>query len=62
VDGGYTGQPFADGVIERIEATVRVVKRNQLHAFAVLPKRRVVERCFAGLEKCRGYRRIANAS
>jgi transposase len=35
VDGGYTGQPFADGVMERIKATVQVVKRNELHAFVV---------------------------
>jgi transposase len=53
VDGGYTGQPFADGVRERIEDTVQVVKRNELHTFAVLPKRWVVERCFAWLEKSR---------
>lgn len=53
VDGGYTGQPFADGVMERLKATMQVVKRNQLHTFAVLPKRWVVERSFAWLEKCR---------
>ena len=53
VDGGYTGQPFADGVMERIEATVQVVKRNELHRFAVLPKRWIVERSFGWLEKCR---------
>ena len=53
VDGGYTGQPFADGVMERIDATVQVVKRNELHAFVVLPKRWIVERSFAWLEKCR---------
>lgn len=53
VDGGYTGQPFADGVMERLKATVQVVKRNELHTFAVLPKRWVVERSFAWLEKCR---------
>ncbi len=41
------------GVLERIEATVQVVKRNQLNTFAVLPKRWVVERSFAWLEKCR---------
>jgi transposase len=33
-DGGYTGQPFADGVKERLQATAQVVKRNQLHTFA----------------------------
>lgn len=53
VDGGYTGQPFADGVKQRLQATVQVVKRDQLHTFVVLPKRWVVERSFAWLEKCR---------
>ncbi len=53
VDGRYTGQPFADGVLERIKATVQVVKRNELHAFVVLPKRWIVERSLAWLEKCR---------
>ena len=37
VDGGYSGQPFADGVMERLKATVPVVQRNELHAFAVMP-------------------------
>ena len=53
VDSGYTGQPFADSVQERLNATVQVVKRNELHTFVVLPKRWVVERSFAWLEKCR---------
>ena len=53
VDGGYTGQPFAESVMKRIKATVQVVKRNELHAFVVLPKRWIVERSFAWLEKCR---------
>ena len=62
VDGGYTGQPFADGVMERIAATVQVVKRNQLHAFVVLPKRWIVERSFAWLKNAAGYGRTVNAS
>jgi len=45
-DGGYTGQPFANGVKEHLDATVQVVKRNRLHAFVVLPKRWAVERSF----------------
>jgi transposase len=53
VDGGYTGQPFADDAKERLEVTVQVVKRNELHTFAVLPKVWVVERSFGWLEKCR---------
>jgi transposase len=46
-------QPFADGVKERLEATVQVVKCNQLHTFAVLSKRWVVERSFEWLGTCR---------
>lgn len=53
VDSGYTGQPFADGVKQRLKATVQVVKRNELHTFVVLPKRWIVERSFGWLEKCR---------
>lgn len=53
VDGGYTGQPFADAIQEAIGAAVEVVKRNELHTFKVLPKRWVVERSFGWLEKCR---------
>ena len=33
-DGGYTGQPFADGVRERLGASVEIAKRNELHTFA----------------------------
>ncbi len=53
VDGGYTGKPFAAGVRSLLGAAVEVVKRNELHTFVVLPKRWVVERSFAWLEKCR---------
>jgi len=52
VDGGYQGQPFANSVQEQIGATVEVVKRSELHTFKVIPKRWVVERSFAWLEKC----------
>lgn len=53
VDGGYMGAPFAAGVYETLGATVEVAKRSELHKFAVIPKRWVVERSFAWLEKCR---------
>ena len=53
VDGGYTGKPFAEGVQSLLGAAVAVVKRNELHRFVVLPKRWVVERSLAWLEKCR---------
>ena len=53
VDGSYIGEPFADAVQKILGATVEVAKRNELHKFAVIPKRWVVERSFAWLEKCR---------
>ena len=53
LDGGYSGEKFATAIKEILGATVEVVKRNELHKFAVIPKRWVVERSFAWLEKCR---------
>lgn len=53
VDGGYSGAPFAEAVQELLGASVEVAKRNELHTFKVTPKRWVVERSFAWLEKCR---------
>lgn len=53
VDGGYTGEKFATAVHNMTGATVEVAKRNELHTFAVIPKRWVVERSFSWLEKCR---------
>ena len=52
-DGGYTGKTFADNVKTILGATVEVAKRSDLHKFTVIPKRWVVERSFAWLEKCR---------
>ena len=52
-DGGYVGQPFAQAVEELLGAQVRVAKRSELHKFAVMPQRWVVERSFAWIEKCR---------
>ena len=52
-DGGYSGKPFALAVKQTIDADVQVVKRNDLHQFAVLPKRWIVERSFGWLDKCR---------
>jgi transposase len=53
VDGGYSGQPFAKAVQSLLGASVQVAKRHELHTFAVIPQRWVVERSFAWLEKCR---------
>ena len=55
VDGGYTGENFANAIKNLSGAEVEVVKRNERHTFAVLPKRWIVERSFAWLDK---YRRL----
>ena len=52
-DGGYTEETFASTIKALSGAEVEVVKRNELHTFAVLPKRWIVERSFAWLDKCR---------
>ena len=54
-DAGYVGEPFALGVREILgqAAAVKIAKRSELHKFAVIPKRWVVERSFAWLEKNR---------
>jgi transposase len=54
VDGGYSGEAFANQVKEGLqEAEVEVAKRSELHQFKVTPKRWLVERSFGWLEKCR---------
>ena len=53
VDGGYSGENFANAVKELCGAEVEVVKRNELHKFVVLPFRWVVERTFGWLDKAR---------
>ncbi|NMM80840.1 IS5 family transposase [Acidovorax sp. SRB_14] len=54
-DSGYVGQPFAQAMRDTLgqEVTVQIAKRSELHKFAVIPKRWVVERSFAWLEKSR---------
>ncbi len=53
VDGGYSGEKFSLEIKNIIGANVEVAKRSELHKFVVIPKRWVVERSFAWLEKCR---------
>lgn len=55
VDSGYTGEPFAHGVREILgeAVTVQIAKRSELHTFKVIPKRWVIERSFAWLDKNR---------
>ena len=51
-DGGYSGENFANAIKSKTKVAVEVVKRNELHTFAVLPKRWIVERSFGWLDKC----------
>ena len=53
VDGGYRGESFANEIKGLIGAVVEVVRRNEAHAFAVLPKRWIVARSFGWLEDYR---------
>ncbi|WP_424953378.1 IS5 family transposase [Comamonas aquatica] len=55
VDSGYTGKPFEQGVQEIVgeHVTVQIAKRSELHTFKVMPKRWIVERSFAWLDKNR---------
>ena len=54
-DSGYVGQPFAQGVRESLgeHVTVQIAKRSELHTFKVMPRRWIVERSFAWIEKNR---------
>ena len=54
-DSGHTGKPFAQSVREALgeHVTVQVAKHSELHKFAVIAKRWVVERSFAWLDKSR---------
>ncbi len=52
-DGGYTGENFANKIFDLTGANVQIAKRSELHSFAVIPKRWIVERSFGWLDKCR---------
>jgi transposase len=52
-DASDTGEKFADGVQDILGCPVEIAKRTELHTFAVIPQRWVVERSFAWLDKCR---------
>ena len=55
VDGGYSGPKFKAAIQSILGETVdvTVAKRSELHTFAVIPQRWIVERSWAWLEKCR---------
>jgi transposase len=52
-DGIYEGENFAKAIKEIIGANVEIAKRSEMHKFAVIPKRWIVERSFGWLDKCR---------
>jgi transposase len=54
-DGGYQGPVFQSAVRDAMDSlNVEIVKRtDQAKGFVVLPKRWVVERTFAWLNRCR---------
>jgi transposase len=54
-DSGYDGKPLAGWVRAVAGITVEVIKRTELHAFRVVPRRWVVERTFGWLLR---YRRL----
>lgn len=52
-DSGYTEEPFAEGVRHILgkQVAAQIAKRSELHTFKVIPKRWIVERSLAWLEK-----------
>jgi transposase len=54
-DSGYDGKPLAGWVHAVARITLQVIKRTELHAFKVVPRRWVVERSFGWLLR---YRRL----
>ena len=53
-DGGYQGPKFQDGLGAACrQINVEIVKRSDARKFVVLPKRWIVERTIAWLNRCR---------
>lgn len=53
-DSGYQGAKFQAGLRKAMrQVNVEIVRRNALHTFLVLPKRWIVERTIAWLNRCR---------
>jgi len=55
-DGGYKGEAFIDGCREKFNCAIEIVKKKKKEGFHVLPRRWVVERTFAWLNR---YRRLS---
>jgi putative transposase len=52
-DGGYDSPALIAWCERLFGVRVEIVRRNQVHQFIVLPKRWIVERTLAWLNKCR---------
>ena len=53
-DGGYQGPTFQAGLSQVCQqVNVEIVKRSDLSRFVVMPKRWIVERTIAWLNRCR---------
>lgn len=50
-DSGYDGKPLAGWVHAVARISLEVIKRTELHAFRVVPRRWVVERSFGWLQR-----------
>jgi putative transposase len=53
-DDGYSGRPMADHIRNEYGWEFESVKRTELHQFAVMPKRWVVERTIGWMNNFRG--------
>ncbi|WP_082463710.1 IS5 family transposase [Sphingomonas sp. Leaf17] len=52
-DGGYAGQKLATAIAHIDRLVIEIVRRSDAHRFVVLPRRWVVERTIAWLNRCR---------
>ena len=52
-DGGYQGAKFKAGARRLRQVNIEIVKRSDRRKFVVLPKRWIVERTIAWLNRCR---------
>jgi transposase len=52
-DAGYQGSRAAKVAAKSGSWIIEIVKRNELHTFVVLPRRWIVERTIAWLNRCR---------
>lgn len=48
-DGGYRGK-LIDTVKSKFKITLEIIKRDEMHAFKILPKRWIVERTFSWID------------